>query len=182
MVNFLLTLLCVLVFALAGGGKIFAAECILKLKDRKGDFGRFSARGDTLPDSALLFAFLTGKTYAGCMEYSEVTPGVFGTPKIVVVDDVPNNDIDYKAVLSYKDYSVETNPVVRKLVISAPTVGSVTGICVVIEQNTQAIPAIPPDGVDGKGGNTIITEWETALGATAGTFKFLSGGFIKVRR
>jgi len=66
--------------------------------------------------------------------------------------------------------------------LSAPDTSTANGICVVIESDTQAIPAIPPDGATGKGGNTIITEWETAMGAAAGTFKFISGGFIKVRR
>lgn len=158
------------------------AETILKLVDRKGDTGRFSGRAEVAPSSTALLAFLQGKTYAGCFEYSTVTPGVFGTPKVVVVTDVANNDIDYKAVISYKDYSVESNPTTRKIQIDAPDTSTANGICVVVESNTQAIPAIPPDGATGKGGNTIITEWETACGVTAGTFKFLSGGFVKVRR
>jgi hypothetical protein len=158
------------------------AETIMKLVDRKGDTGHFVGRGATAPDPVDLAAFLAGKTYAGCLEYSVVTPGVLGSPKVVVVTDVPNNDIDYKAVLVYKDLTVETNPVTRKLIFSAPDTSTANGICVVIEQDTQAIPAIPPSGAVGKGGNTIITEWETAMGATAGSYKFISGGFFKVRR
>jgi hypothetical protein len=158
------------------------AQAILKIVDRKGDQGKFIGTGDVAPDAADLLTFFTGKSYAGCFEYSTVTPGTFTVPKPVVVTDVPNNDIDYKAVISYKDYTVPENPATRKLMISAPDTSTANGICCVIESNTQAIPAIPPDGATGKGGNTIITEWETALGVTAGTFKFLSGGFIKVRR
>lgn len=158
------------------------AETIMKLVDRKGDQGQFVGRGATAPASADLLTFLSGKTYAGCQEYSQVTPGVLAVPKTVVVTDVANNDIDYKATITYKDYTVETNPTTRKIIISAPDTSTANGICVVIESDTQAIPAIPPDGAVGKGGNTIITEWETALGVPAGTFKFISGGFFKVRR
>jgi hypothetical protein len=158
------------------------AETILKLFDRKGDSGQFVGRGATAPTPSALATFINGKTYAGCIEYSQVTPGTLGTPKTVVVTDVANNDIDYKAVLTYKDYTVDTNPVTRKIIMSAPDCSTANGFCVVIESDTQAIPAIPPDGATGKGGNTIITEWETAMGVTAGTYKFISGGFFKVRR
>jgi hypothetical protein len=158
------------------------AETILKLTDRKGDKGMFVGKGATAPVASALVTFLTGKTYAGCVDYSTVTPGVLVAPKAVVATDVVNNDIDYKAVIVYKDNSVPTNPVTRKIMIGAPDTSTETGICSVLEQDTQAIPAIPPDGATGKGGNTICTEWETAVGATAGTFKFLSGGFFKVRR
>jgi hypothetical protein len=158
------------------------AETILKLVDRKGDAGQFVGRDDDAPTASALAAFISGKTYAGCVEYTTVTPGVLGSPKVVVVTDVANNDIDYKAVIVYKDLRVETNPKVRKIIISAPDTSTANGICVVIESDTQAIPAIPPDGATGKGGNTIVTEWETALGASAGSFKFISGGFFKVRR
>jgi hypothetical protein len=158
------------------------AETIMKMVDRKGDQGLFVGRGATAPVATALATFLSGKTYAGCTEYSQITPGVLAAPKVVVVTDVANNDIDYKAVLSYKDFTVETNPSVRKLIIGAPDSSTANGICVVIESDTQAIPAIPPDGATGKGGNTIITEWEIALGVEAGTFKFISGGFFKVRR
>lgn len=158
------------------------AEQILKMTDRKGDKGLFIGRGATAPVAASLVTFLNGKTYAGCIEHSAVTPNILAAPKVVVTTDVANNDIDYKAVLSYKDFTVETNPTTRRLIIPAPDTSTANGICVVFEADTQAIPAIPPDGATGKGGNTIITEWETALGVDAGTFKFLSGGFFKVRR
>jgi hypothetical protein len=157
------------------------AETLLKLVDRKGDKALFVARGDTAPTASLLATFLSGKTYAGCSEYSTVTPGVLGSPKVVVVTDVANNDVDYKATIIYKDFTVPANPKVRRLIIPAPDVSTANGICVVVESDTQAIPAIPPDGATGKGGNTIVTEWETANGVTAGTYQFLSGGFIKVR-
>jgi hypothetical protein len=158
------------------------AETILKLVDRKGDTAQFVGRGDTAPTASALATFINGKTYAGCLEYSTVTPGVLGSPKVVVVTDVVNNDVDYKAVIVYKDLTVETNPKIRKIIMSAPDCSTANGFCVVMESDTQAIPAIPPDGATGKGGNTIITEWETAMGATAGTFKFISGGFFKVRK
>lgn len=158
------------------------AETIMKMIDRKGDQANFVGRGDAAPVATALATFLNGKSYAGCLEYSQVTPGVLGSPKVVQVVDTPSNDVDYKAVIVYKDFSVETNPKTRKIIIPAPDSSTANGICVVIESDTQAIPAIPPDGATGKGGNTIVTEWETAMGVTAGTFKFVSGGFFKVRR
>jgi hypothetical protein len=170
-----------MLLVLVSGKNSFAAEVILKMTDRKGDQSRFTGRGDVAPAATDLVTFLNGKTYAGCVEYSEVTPGMLLAPKVVVDTDVANNDCDYKAVIAYKDFTVPANPKVRKLVIPAPDTSTANGVCVVIGEESQFIPAIPPDGATGKGGNTIITEWETALGVAAGTFKFISGGFIKLR-
>lgn len=157
------------------------AETIIKLVDRKGDAGRFVARSSTAPASSAVMTFLTGKTHCGANDYSTVTPGVLATPKVVIQTDVVENDVDYKAVISYKDLSIPSLPVTRKLVVDAPVLNQADGFCVVIESDKQAIPAIPPAGGVGKGGNTIVTEWETCLGVSAGTFRFISGGFIKTK-
>ena len=157
-------------------------DCILKLKDRKGDTARFVGRAATTPDPDDLVTFLTGKSYCGCSEYSTVEPGLVTTPKVVLATDNAANDADYKAVLAYKDMSEPSVPALRKLTISAPIKNAANGICTVLGDDTESIPAIPPAGGVGDGGNTIMTAWETALGATAGTFLFQSGGFIKLRR
>lgn len=158
------------------------AETIMKLKDKKGDNGKFVGHADTAPAAADLLTFLTGKTYAGCAEYSTVTPGTPAAPKAVVATDVLNNDIDVKCVIVYKDISTPSNPATRKLIIPAPIINAIGGICIVETNDMKQVPAIPPSGGVGDGGNTIMTAWETALGASAGDFQFISGGLIKVKR
>lgn len=158
------------------------ADCIIKLTSKTGDKGKFTARADALPDEDNVMTFLVGYTYAGATDYSYVTPGVLTTPKAIETDAVDANDMDYKAIISYKDMSVPANPSIRKIVIPCPKKNVAGGICTVQGDEAEFIPATLPVGGTGDPGNTIVTNWETALGATAGDFVFLSGGFIKKKR
>lgn len=156
-------------------------ETILKLIDRKGDKGNFSAKGaDDL--STEIVTFLTGKTHCGGSYYSTVETGVLASPLTKLDTEVPNNDIDYKAVILLKNLSDPQNQTTKRVVIPAPIINVVNGICSVLSGEEAQIPPVPPAGGVGKGGNTIATEYETMVGATAGDYVFLSGGFIKNRR
>lgn len=156
-------------------------ETIFKLKDRKGDSGQFRAVSAT-DASTRIVTFLTGKSYAGGDEFSNVSTGVVASPKTVLAADVTENDIDFSAIIRFKDRSDPANLKTRTMSIPCPILNAENGICAVQSDEKLYIPAIPPDGGVGDGGNTIVTDIEVLEGATTGDYVFLSGVFEKTRR
>jgi len=156
-------------------------QTILKVTDVKGDKGKFQAKADA-DISAAMVTFLTGKSYVGGSSFSNVSTGVLGSPKPILQTAVEFNDLDVKAVIILRDMRDPENQLTRRLIIPAPIIDVENGICTVLAKDERQIPAIPPDGAAGKGGNTIASEYCTMVGATAGSFTFESGGFIKLKK
>lgn len=156
-------------------------ETIFKLRDRKGDKGQFRARGAD-DRSTEIVTFLTGKSYAGGDEYSNVETGIVGSPKTVLATDVVENDIDFSCIIIFKDRSDPVNIKTRTLSIPCPIINAIDGICARQGEDKLFVPAIPDAGEVGDGGNTIVTDIETMEGATAGDYQFVSGSFEKTRR
>lgn len=156
-------------------------ETIVKTVDRKGDKGTFRCQAAD-DASTRAITFLTGKSHVGADEYSNVTTGVVAEKKVVVETDVTENDIDFSCIIRFKDRSNPADIRVRSMAIPAPILNQENGICAVMSDEKLYVPAIPPDGSVGLGGNSIVTAIETLEGATAGNYVFISGSFQKTRR
>lgn len=156
-------------------------ETIFKVYDRKGDKGQFRAQGADDRSTAIV-TFLTGKSYVGGDEYSNVSTGVVASPKTVLSTDVTENNVDYSCIIRFKDRSDPANIKTRSLAIPAPIKNQENGIVARLGDEKEFVPAIPEAGESGLGGNSIVTAIETMEGASAGDYQFVSGVFEQTRK
>jgi hypothetical protein len=158
-----------------------AVTTIFKLLDKKGDRSTFSTKTET-DNAEPMATFLAGKTHCGWGEYSIVSTEVVETPVSPSTATSLFNDVDVKAILTFRNVSIPSRIETVRVAIAAPiTEVGETCICSRLTDEKRIVPRTKITGELGKDGATIATELETMLGLAAGDIQFSSGTFTKVR-
>lgn len=136
-------------------------------QDRKGEMGKVTITNTPTWHQVNFQTFFQAKSYAGLTKQSIVADTVFTAPAAPGVDNIVNNDKDFKAVLGFEGAEGRF-----KFEMPCPKINVEGGFTIRWGQNRAFIPPVKADGETGDDGAAIQTAVRNFTGDQTVKFKY----------
>jgi hypothetical protein len=135
--------------------------------DRKGEPGKMSINHTPTFSGEAFKTFFEAKSYAGLTKHSSTVETAFVTPASPGIDNIVNNDKDFKAILGFEGAEGKF-----KIEIPCPKINIEGGFVVRWGQNRAYIPPVKVPTETGDDGSAIQAAFRSITGDNTIVYKY----------